>query len=487
MVATRESPDDTIAAIATPPGRGGLGVIRLSGASACAIACRVTGRGSLPSRHAVYCAFRDRRDQVLDRGLVLYFPGPASFTGEDVVEFQGHGSPVLLAMLLEELIARGARQAAPGEFSQRAFLNGKLDLAQAEAVADLVAAGSARAARSAMQVLEGRLSLEVTRLGDAMLALRAWVEASIDFPDDDIDFLDDQRLTDQLGEISAQVRALRERARQGRMLRDGLTLVIAGPPNAGKSSLMNALAERDVAIVTDTAGTTRDVLREALSIDGMPVHLVDTAGLRDTDEPVEQAGIARAREAIAQADRVLYVVDGTLVPADGSPLRSALAGDLPAGVPVTVVRNKIDLTGEAPAAIASPPPGRTDRAGRPDGAALADHTGQADAARNVRPDAVVTLSARTGHGLGALRQHLLAVAGLHEAGSDVLMARVRHLAAMDASSAALERAAKELAARRGELVAEEIRLAHEALMTLTGEISTEELLGEVFSRFCIGK
>jgi tRNA modification GTPase len=472
-MATRLRSTDTIAAVATPPGRGGVGVIRVSGPEAGPIGRALCAGRALPPRQAVYSPFVDRDGETLDRGIAIFFPAPASFTGEDVLELHAHGSPVLLELLLREIAARGARQAEPGEFSQRAFVNGKLDLSQAEAVADLIAAGTERAARSAVRVLEGQLSAEVDAIGVELVALRAWIEASLDFPDDDVDFLDDERLSQRLHAVLADLTSLRRACTRGRVLREGLTLVIAGPPNAGKSSLMNALAGRDVSIVTDIAGTTRDVLREPLALDGVPLHLLDTAGLRIADDAVERAGVERARSEMARADRVLYVVDATFVPAGGLPLRSAMLDDLPAGVPVTVVRNKIDLTGEPPAVSVV----TQDEAP----ASLAVTT-VADA-----PGVTVALSARTGAGLDLLRAHLVEAAGLHDEGGDAVMARARHLTAMETALAALDRAASHLQHRSGELVAEELRSAHEALMQLTGEHSTEDLLGEIFSRFCIGK
>ncbi len=460
---------ETIAAVATPPGRGGVGVLRVSGPLCREVARLVCGAAPAP-RQVCYTALRDARGEILDRGLALYFPQPASFTGEDVLELHTHGSPMVLQLLLETLATLGVRPAQPGEFSLRAFLNGKLDLAQAEAVADLIDAASEQAARSASRVLEGQLSAAVDALGERLLSLRAWVEAAIDFPDDDVDPLEDERLAGELAALREEVASLRARCARGRLLREGLKVVIAGPPNAGKSSLMNALAGRDVAIVTPIAGTTRDLLREPLDLDGLRLELLDTAGLRASDEPVEQVGIARAREALAGADRVLYVVDATFVPAHGPALRGALLEDLPADVPITVVRNKIDLTGER-AAVSS-------------GAADAG-TGARTAA--AAPEAVVALSARTGQGLELLREHLRASVGFDVDAPDVMTARTRHVLALDEGLAHLAAAHERLRERSGELVAEELRAAHGALMAITGRVTTEDLLGAIFSRFCIGK
>ncbi|MEO0424987.1 MAG: tRNA uridine-5-carboxymethylaminomethyl(34) synthesis GTPase MnmE [Pseudomonadota bacterium] len=459
---------ETIVALATPPGRGGVGVVRLSGPHARAIAGRVARhRGAAPSfrpRQMQWVTFVDDGGQPLDSGLIVYFQAPASFTGEDVVECHGHGSPHALDELLRALLVAGARQARAGEFSQRAFLNGKLDLSQAEAVADLIAAGTAGAARAATRSLQGQLSHDVHALGAELLRLRAWCEATIDFDDEDDVARDNHGpLGDGLRQLHRGLRALRARCVAGRALREGLTVVLAGPPNAGKSSLMNALADDDVAIVTDTPGTTRDLLRETLNLDGLPVHVVDTAGLRETDETVERAGIERARAAMAKADRVLYVVDASEVDEGSLDTMLPAPAPWPDDLAVTLVRNKIDLIAAAP-----------DLRSVDDGAA----------------DALLSVSAHTGAGLDHLRAHLRSVAGLElaaEQAGDALSARTRHIDALDRTADVLARIEGQWQAGEAELVAEELRAAHTALMEITGETTQEDLLGEIFSRFCIGK
>ncbi|MCC5858869.1 MAG: tRNA uridine-5-carboxymethylaminomethyl(34) synthesis GTPase MnmE [Ectothiorhodospiraceae bacterium] len=443
---------DTICAIATPPGQGGVGIVRVSGPAAARLIDAVAG--PLPGpRRAVFRRFTDQDGSVLDEGLVLWFPAPGSFTGEDVAEFQGHGGPVLLDRLLRRLIGLGARLARPGEFSERAFLNGKLDLAQAEAVADLIAASSEAAARAAMESLRGVFSERVHTLTDSLIALRVHVESAIDFPDEEIDFLSDGAVADGLAQVQDELAAVRRAAGQGQVLRDGMTVVIAGRPNAGKSSLLNALAETDAAIVTEVAGTTRDVLRERIQIDGMPLHVIDTAGLRDSVNIVEQEGIRRAWRAIGEADRLLLVVDDRCGPDEAA--RRVLAGR-PADTPVTLIRNKIDLSGAGPMT--------GEEGGIP----------------------VIRLSAKTGAGLEGLREHLKASMG-YTAGEGNFTARRRHLQALDRAGECLDRAATQLVAGAGELVAEELRQAQQALAEITGEFTSEDLLGAIFSTFCIGK
>ena len=445
--------DDTIAAVATPPGRGGVGVIRISGPLALSIGQAVAGPLPRP-RYAAHRLFRDAEGESLDDGLILIFPGPCSYTGEDIVELQGHGGPVVLDAILERVCTLGARLARPGEFTERAFLNGRLDLAQAEAVADLIDAASRQAAKAARASLAGSLSRPVAELGEAMIRLRVQVEAGIDFPDEEIELVADTHLHQDLERVRAALAALRAQARQGQLLRDGMTVVIAGPPNAGKSSLLNALAQRETAIVTDIPGTTRDVLREYLSIDGLPLHVVDTAGLRDTQDVVEAEGIRRAWAAIETADRLLWVEDsGQRDPA----ALAALRGRLPAGLAVTIVDNKIDLTGEAPG--------------------LSDE----------RAPPRIRLSARTGEGLDALRTHLKSVMGFDSAGEGGFSARRRHLEAMDRAAGLLDEVAGHFTHNQPELAAEGLRLAHEALGEITGRVSADALLGHIFSSFCIGK
>ncbi len=445
---------DTIAAVATPPGRGGIGVLRVSGPLSAAIVEAVSGILP-PPRQAVVRRFRSSDGEILDEGVILYFPAPHSFTGEDVVEFQGHGGPVVLDLLMERVVELGARPARPGEFSERAFLNDKLDLAQAEAIADLIASDTAAAARAALRSLQGEFSQRVNGLVEGLIALRMYVEAAIDFPEEEIDFLADGMVAARLAELQERLRVLQAAAGQGRLLRDGMTVVIAGRPNAGKSSVLNRLAGREAAIVTAVPGTTRDVLREHISIDGMPLHVIDTAGLRDSDDPVEREGIRRAWAEIDTADRILMVVDDRLgLAAEEAGLRERL----PAATPVTVLYNKIDLSGQAPSV------------------------------REGGWGTEVRLSAKTEAGLELLREHLKSCMGYHGGGEGTFMARRRHLEALERAAAALERAAEQLAIfRAGELVAEELREAQNALSEITGDFSSEDLLSRIFSSFCIGK
>lgn len=443
-------PDDTIVALATPPGTGGIGVVRISGAEAERIACAMLGRLPEP-RLATVATFVDAQREPLDQGIALYFPAPASFTGESVLELHGHGGPVVLSLLVDAAVALGARRAAPGEFTQRAFLNGKLDLAQAEAVADLIDSGTAQAARGALRSLTGAFSAAVNELAEQLTAIRVYVEAAIDFPEEEIDFLADGELGARLARAAAAFDSLLSRASVGRVLRDGYQVVIVGKPNAGKSSLMNRLSGEETAIVTEIAGTTRDVLRERINIDGLAVELVDTAGLRDNPDRIEEEGIRRARQALAGADAVLWIQDAT------EALPARIEEPLRDGVPVTIVRNKIDLTG--------------DRAGLVDG-----------------EPPVVMLSARTGEGLEALRQRIRELAGFRDLGEGAFTARRRHVEALQNAQqrfAAGRAALRD--ARAGELLAEELRLAQQALGTITGEVTADDLLGRIFSSFCIGK
>ncbi|MGE0080314.1 MAG: tRNA uridine-5-carboxymethylaminomethyl(34) synthesis GTPase MnmE [Thiohalomonadaceae bacterium] len=444
---------DTIAAIATPPGRGGVGIVRVSGPAAREIAERLLGHCP-PPRHACYLPFRDAEGRVLDQGIALFFSHPHSYTGEDVLELQGHGGPVVLDLLLDAVLTAGARAARPGEFSERAFLNGKLDLAQAEAVADLIEAGSREAARLALRSLQGAFSSRVHQLVETFTALRTYVEASIDFSDEDIDFLGEGDVAGRVERLLAEVGAVREAARQGTVMREGITVVIAGRPNAGKSSLLNALAGREAAIVTEIPGTTRDVLREHIAIDGVPLHVVDTAGLRDSEDRVEREGIRRAWGELEKADRILLVVDdATGIAAE----ERAILERLP-HIPVTVVRNKIDLSGNPPA--------------------LRDG--------EVGPE--LRLSARSGIGLDLLRDHLKQTVGWRDSTEGLFMARRRHLDALDRVAAHLTRGSRSLRDwRAGELLAEELRLAQQALGEITGEVTSDDLLGRIFSSFCIGK
>jgi tRNA modification GTPase len=448
---TPPSTHDTIVAIATAAGRGAIGIIRISGADAARLGVAVLG-GLPPARVASLRRFLDSDGGILDEGMALYFPAPASFTGEPVLELYGHGGAVTLDRLVQRLLELGARMARPGEFTERAFLNGKLDLAQAEAVADLIDAGTAAAARAALRSLQGEFSRRVHELRAQLTELRVHVEAAIDFPDEEIDFLPTKALEDRLSRVFAAFDSIAAGARQGALLREGLIVVIAGPPNAGKSTLLNALAGEDIAIVTAVPGTTRDVLRQQVHLDGLPVNLIDTAGLREAADEVEAEGIRRARAEIERADRVLFVVDGS----DGAPPEATEAP--PAGVPVTRIINKIDLLGLAP---------------------------------RVETEGSVTqifLSAHTGAGIALLRDHLKASAGYRDAESGAFSARRRHVDALNRARTLVESAGAVLRDTRAqELFAEDLRLAQRALGEITGEFTSDDLLGEIFSSFCIGK
>jgi tRNA modification GTPase len=449
---------DTIVAVATPPGRGGIGVVRVSGP-----ACRDLARtlcGELPEpRLARLCRFR-LRGEVIDEGIALFFPGPHSFTGEDVLELQGHGGPVVMDMLTEAVLELGARLARPGEFSERAFLNDKLDLAQAEAIADLIDSGSRQASRSALRSLQGEFSRRVNAIVEDLTRLRVYVEAAIDFPEEEIDFLSDSRVDEGLGALLDRLGALRAETRQGCVLREGLHVVIAGRPNAGKSSLMNALSGQDRAIVTDVPGTTRDTLHQDLQIDGLPVRLIDTAGLRQTTDVVESEGIRRARQEVASADCLLLVIDASERLPDPDEEVQTLFPDLADALPpVTVLYNKIDLS-------PSDPPPREDASDHP----------------------TLRLSAKTGTGIPALREHLKARAGYQASATGTFTARRRHLDALERAERSIRHGAEQLAAHgAGELLAEDLRQAQQQLGEITGTVSSDQLLGEIFSSFCIGK
>jgi tRNA modification GTPase len=446
-------PADTIAAIATPPGRGGIGVVRLSGPATRRIAESMLGKLPHP-RHATFANFLDHAGLPLDQGLALFFPAPHSFTGEDVLELHGHGGPVLLDMLLSRALELGARGARPGEFSERAFLNGKLDLAQAEAVADLIEAGSETAARSALRSLEGEFSRRVHALVEGLTRLRLYVEAAIDFPEEEIDFLADERVLRELDVLAGDIKQLFDSTRQGCLLHDGMTVVLAGPPNAGKSSLLNALAQSETAIVSPVPGTTRDVLRERIHIDGLPLHIVDTAGLRDARDAIESEGIRRAREQMERADRVLLVLDDS----NEGRLPAEVEKFLPPNLPRSVIHNKIDLSNRA--------------------AGITNISGSVE----------IALSAKTGAGLDVLRQHLKESVGFQPAGEGTFIARRRHLDAIRRAQDCLIQGKVRLnESRAGELLAEELRLAQQALSEITGEFTPEDLLGRIFSSFCIGK
>ncbi|ODC04773.1 tRNA uridine-5-carboxymethylaminomethyl(34) synthesis GTPase MnmE [Terasakiispira papahanaumokuakeensis] len=449
---------DTIAAIATPSGRGGVGIVRISGPQAAPIAERLIGRCPKP-RYAHYGPFHSADGQVLDEGIALFFPNPHSFTGEDVLELQGHGGPVVMDLLLEACVQCGARLAQPGEFSQRAFLNDKLDLAQAEAIADLIEASSRQAAEHALQSLQGAFSQRVDVLVEALVQLRMYVEAAIDFPEEEIDFLADGHVMTQLDAVLARLDDVLAEAQQGALLRDGMKVVLAGRPNAGKSSLLNALAGAERAIVTDIAGTTRDVLREQIHIDGMPLHIIDTAGLRDTDDQVERIGVERAWQEIEQADRTLLLVDATDTPdTDPSKLWPDLLARLPHPEKLTVIRNKIDLTQEAVEFdLSTPPP-------------------------------VLRISAREGLGVDKLREHLKSVMGYQQTTEGGFSARRRHLDALHRARQQLEQGRDQLVSMgAGELLAEDLRQAQQALDEITGTFTADDLLGRIFGEFCIGK
>ena len=444
---------ETIAAIATPPGRGGVGIIRVSGPKAADIALKIGGE-SPKARRITVRGFKDADGSLIDSGLLLYFAAPNSFTGEDVLELHGHGGRVVLDLLLRRVIGLGARLARPGEFSERAFLNDKLDLAQAEAVADLIDSGTAQAARAAVRSLSGEFSSQVQALVEALSTLRAYVEAAIDFPDEEVDFLTEGDVAGRLEEIRGRFERLSQAARQGSLLRDGMTVVIAGQPNAGKSSLLNYLAGHEAAIVTDIPGTTRDLLKEHVSLDGLPLHLVDTAGLRESNDAVEQEGVRRAKREMQSADRVLLVVDGTQ---GFTPEDEKILTELPKGLPVTVLINKVDLAGGKPR--------------------LDEQSGR------VR----LSLSAKTGAGVELLREHLKQAAGFQQTGEGSFSARRRHLEALARARQHLDAALDQAKAGAGELLAEDLRLAQTALSEITGEFTSDDLLGKIFSSFCIGK
>jgi len=442
---------DTIAAVSTAPGRAGIGVVRVSGPAVRAITAGILGQ-TLEPRAAKLCDFRDAAGGTLDRGLALFFPAPHSYTGEDVLELHGHGGPAVLHLVLGRCIDLGARPAQPGEFTRRAFLNDKLDLAQAESVADLIDASSEAAARGAMRSLAGEFSARITHLVGALIELRAVVEATLDFPDEDIDFLERGDANMRLERLRAELREVQLAAEQGRILREGARCVLIGQPNVGKSSLLNRLAGDEVAIVTEIPGTTRDPLRHELVIDGVPVHVIDTAGLRESVEPVEKIGIQRAWREIGQADVALLVVDVTRGIADAD---LTILAKLPEKGKRIFIFNKIDLTGEPPSA------------------------------REVDGRLEIRVSAKSGAGMEMLRASILQAVGWRPAEEAQFMARERHLRALQQADAALARAASQ--ARAIELFAEELRLAQQSLGEITGQFSADDLLGEIFSRFCIGK
>jgi len=444
---------DTIAAIATPPGRGGVGIVRVSGPAVRAIAESVLDQCPRP-RVSHYSPFLDDDGEAIDEGIALFFSSPHSFTGEDILELQGHGGPVVMDRLLRRVIQLGGRVAHPGEFSERAFLNGKLDLAQAEAVADLIAASSEQGARSAMRSLQGAFSDLVHALVERLIEIRLFVESAIDFPEEEVDFLAESDIVDRIAGLEQDLAQVEAQAHQGSLLRDGMSVVIAGQPNVGKSRLLNALAGRELAIVTDLPGTTRDVLREQIHIDGMPLHVIDTAGLRESEDVVEKEGMRRAWLEIERADRLLLVLDDR----EGFGCEELrILQRLPGHLPCTVIRNKIDLSRAEPEVM----------------------TGE--------HGAEIRLCALTGNGLDLLREHLRESVG-YVSGEGTFVARRRHLDALARAHRAVQRSSECLVQRAaGELVAEELRLAQNALNEITGEFTSDDLLGEIFSRFCIGK
>ncbi|MBI3188946.1 MAG: tRNA uridine-5-carboxymethylaminomethyl(34) synthesis GTPase MnmE [Gammaproteobacteria bacterium] len=444
---------DTIAAIATPPGRGGVGIVRVSGPASRKIAEQILGH--IPKiRYAEYLSFKDHNNAVVDTGIALFFQKPHSFTGEDVLELQAHGGPVVLDMLLKQVVACGARLARAGEFSEQAFLNNKIDLAQAEAVADLIAADSEDAARAAVRSLQGAFSQSIHALVENIIQLRLYVEAALDFPEEEIDFISDGKVADQLAGIQQALQSVFQSARQGCLLREGMTLVIAGKPNAGKSSLLNQLAGHDAAIVTDIPGTTRDVLRVHIQIDGLPLHIIDTAGLRESADLVEQEGIRRAWKEIEQADRLLLVLDDR----DHAHEHLAIEDKIPPHIGITRIFNKIDLTQRQPEI------------------------------KTTAQGTEIALSAKSGAGLDVLRAHLKHIMGYEQPGEGQFMARRRHLDALEDANNHLLSASHCLHdLRAGELLAEELRQAQEALNQITGEFTADDLLGRIFASFCIGK
>jgi len=443
---------DTIAAVATPSGRGGVGIIRISGSQVPEIATHILG--SLPSPFkASHRLFKDDSDRTLDDGVAIYFPAPKSFTGEHVLELQGHGGHIVMDMLLKRCLELGARLAKPGEFSERAFLNDKLDLTQAEAIADLIDSGSEQAARSALRSLQGDFSQAINSLLTKMIEMRVYVEAALDFPEEEIDFLADKKVLNRLNDIKQQLLDITAKAKQGSLLRNGLHLVIIGKPNAGKSSLLNALAGNETAIVTDISGTTRDVLHESINLDGMPLHLVDTAGLRDSDDPVEKIGIKRAWQAVEKADLALLLQDASQT-VDKDDSNQEILNKLPKGLAVLTVHNKIDLSDQ----------------------------------KEGKHGDEIYISAKHKIGIDELKTELKERMGYQQNSEDSFIARRRHLHALERTQEFVDNAEAQLVQfNAGELMAEELRQAQDELGMITGKFTSDDLLGEIFSNFCIGK
>lgn len=456
--------NDTIVAAATPPGRGGVAIVRVSGTLVHRVATELLKKIPQP-RYATYSNFLDQSGQAIDEGIALFFPGPKSFTGEDVLELHGHGGPAVVDCLIQRILSLGVRLARPGEFSERAFLNDKMDLAQAEAIADLIDAASEQAARNAVRSLQGEFSKKIRALVDALIQLRMYVEAAIDFVEEEIDFLSGDQVSNQLIHIIQELELITAAASQGSLLRDGITAVIAGQPNVGKSSLLNQLSGKDSAIVTDIPGTTRDLLREYILIDGMPMHVIDTAGLRESDDRVEQEGIRRAHEEMKRADVVILVTDALQ---HDEAFISHYLNQIPEHAAVIIVRNKIDLTDESPGVAYCPP--RHSRESENDGVGI------------------ISLSAKTNAGIDLFKNYIKTCVGFNANIEGQFSARRRHLDALARAKNLLQNGQTQLNEHRaGDLLAEDLRLAQNALNEITGEFGSDDLLGRIFGSFCIGK